>query len=475
MTKTKQRTNNIISNANISFPVGTALAVQKYARKLDFEQIFSKFKQRGVALDKIVSALISYKLTENLSLTRGADWINRPDVLTEFGLSSFEQRTLFRAIETIGENYQEVILDLQDTLFSQYDFSHTDVNMDWSSLILWGDKAKLGKYGYSRDHRPDKKQITFGVTELRKPIHIPIGLTIAKGNVNDQSHFQTTFSQVCSSLQQKSRIIFDKGANSKENLNSILAAKMQFLTAKKLNKSDDKLIKAFDKSKVICIDKIEGIYGIKQQFPTRTNYFYFSEKLQQENIAAALRKAERQLKEAKEIQSAVAKGKIPKRFTVNNPLVKATIEYQTKLQDISELQAFELVKIASITGREGFFCLTSSENLTLEQALAIYREKDSVEKIMHSLKNEINIKPLRVWSDNSICGALLIGYLAHLIISLIRYDEPKLGKLSTKFIKISLSNLTVTIEKLNSDHKRRIYANFDPINELICLQNQSKT
>jgi len=123
------------------------------------------------------------------------------------------------------------------------------------------------------------------------------------------------------------------------------------------------------------------------------------------------------------------------------------------------------------TGREGFFCLKSSENLTLKEALFLYKEKDSVEKIMHSLKNEVNIKPLRVWSDNSIYGALLIGYLAHLIISLIRYDEPELKIYSTKFIKISLSNLTVTIEKLKNSRKRRIFSNFDWINELICLKN----
>lgn len=277
------------------------------------------------------------------------------------------------------------------------------------------------------------------------------------------------------SLKKESLIIFDKGGNSKDNINSILAAKMKFLTAKKLNQSDDKLIATFKKTKKNCINKEEGIYGIKQEFPKRTNYFFFSEKLQNENIATALRKAERQLNEAKEIQSAVTKGKIPKRFTVNNPLVKATIEYQTQLQDISELQAFELVRKSSITGREGFFCLTSSENLTLEQALMLYREKDSVEKIMQSLKNEVCIKPLRVWSDNSIYGALLIGYLAHLIISLIRYDEPELKNLSTKFVKISLSNLTVTIEKLGILRKRRIYSNFDPINELICLKNRAIT
>jgi transposase len=243
-----------------------------------------------------------------------------------------------------------------------------------------------------------------------------------------------------------------------------------------LNKSDDKLIEAFDKSKAELIDADSGVYGIKQTFPSRYNYFFFSEKLQKENIASSLRKAERQLKEAQEIETAVRKGKaLPKRFRVNNVLVNAIIEYQTKLNDLSEEQAFELVKKANITGREGFFCLTSSENLTLKEALTLYREKDSVEKIMQSLKNEINLKPLRVWSDNSIYGALLIGYLAQLIISLIRYDFEELKNSSTKFIKISLSNLTVTIEKLKKTCKRRIYSNFDWINELICLKNEEIT
>ena len=107
MTKTKLRTKQIKHNNNISFPVGTAFAVKKYSEKLDFEHIFSKFKQRGIPLKGLVEALISYKLSENLSLTRGSDWINRTEVLDEFGLKSFEQKTLYRAIETIAVNYQD--------------------------------------------------------------------------------------------------------------------------------------------------------------------------------------------------------------------------------------------------------------------------------------------------------------------------------------------------------------------------------
>lgn len=142
----KPRTNRIETNNNISFPIGTIVAVQKYSKKLNFSKIFSKFKQKGIDLTNLVEALISYRLTENQSLTKASDWINRKEVLLQFLIKSFEQRTLFRSIETIGENYNEVVLNLLDEIFTQYDFCHTDVNMDWSGVILWGTKATMGKY-----------------------------------------------------------------------------------------------------------------------------------------------------------------------------------------------------------------------------------------------------------------------------------------------------------------------------------------
>ena len=86
MTQTKIRTIKLIVNDNISFPIGTALAVKKYSSKLCFEQIFSKFKQRGIPLKRLVEALISYKLSKNLSLTRRSNWINRNEILNEFKL-----------------------------------------------------------------------------------------------------------------------------------------------------------------------------------------------------------------------------------------------------------------------------------------------------------------------------------------------------------------------------------------------------
>jgi len=84
-------------------------------------------------------------------------------------------------------------------------------------LILYGNKSILGKYGYSRDHRPDKKQITVGISELADPINVPVGITVRKGNVLDTTHFTDTYFQISSKLEKGSPITFDKGTQAYVN------------------------------------------------------------------------------------------------------------------------------------------------------------------------------------------------------------------------------------------------------------------
>ena len=344
--------------------------------------------------------------------------------------------------------------------------------MDWTSIVLHGKEANLGKYGYSRDHRPDKKQITLGITELADPINIPIGLTIEPGNTNDQKHFEKTYLQVKDRLKRDSLVIFDKGANSITNTAMIRADNLQYMTAKKLNKSDDRIISRFDEYNPLTIDAEKGIKGIKIQKPHSVNYLFFSKNLQKEQLESRARKILRQMHEAKAIQESIDYGKkIPKRFRINNLLIDVEYSIQTKLIELSDDEAVKLLEENIITGREGFFCLKSSKNLTLAEALLTYRKKDTIEKIFNSLKNEIEIKPLIVWTDNSIYGALIIGFITQLFISLMRYEIPELKHISTKFIKKALSNLTVTVDSWGRKVKTYVYSNFDAINMMVLRSN----
>ncbi|KKG07950.1 IS1634 family transposase [Methanosarcina mazei] len=466
--KTKIRALSTIPNKNICVPIGSMLAVQFFYEKLNFSEIFSKHKSRGLDLNSLLIGLVSYKLTENFSIKEAGKWLNQEEILEILNLENFHEKVLYRTLEILGRNKEKILSDILGSLFSVYGFDETDINLDWTSIVLHGTKSKLGKYGYSRDHRPDKLQITVGVSELKKPINIPIGITVNRGNVLDLQHFPDTYNQVKSRLKKGSLIVFDKGANTADNVKLIKEDKMKYLTAMKLNASDDKIIENFDIDKAELVDSEKSIYGIKIVKPNSIKYFYFSESLQKKQLEAKARSILKKLQEAKEIQEVITKNKkLPKKFRINNELIEIEYSFRTKLEELSDEEAIELLKCSIINGREGFFCLKSNKNLTLEEALEIYREKDSIEKIFDLLKNEIQIKPLRVWSEYSIHGAILLGFIAQLFISLMRYEFEGIKHRSTKFIKKSLKNLTLTIKFVKNGIRNYIFANFDKINSLI--------
>jgi transposase len=466
--KTKIRAFPTIPNKNICVPIGSMLAVQLFYEKLNFSDIFSKHKSKGLDLNSLLIGLVSYKLTENFSIKEAGKWLNQEEILEILNLENFHERVLYRTLEILGRNKDKILSDILGNLFSVYGFEETDINLDWTSIVLHGTKSKLGKFGYSRDHRPDKLQITVRVSELRKPINIPIGITVNRGNVLDLQHFPQTYNQVKSRLKKGSLIVFDKGANTVDNIKLIQEDKMAYLTSMKLNSSDDKIIENFDIETAELVDSKKSIYGIKIVKPSSIKYFYFSEALQKKQLEAKARSILKKLKEAKEIHEIIVKNKkLPKKFRINNELIEIDYSFRTKLEELSDDEAIELLKSSVINGREGFFCLKSNKNLTLEKALEIYREKDSIEKIFNSLKNELQIKPLRVWSDNSIYGAILLGFIAQLFISLMRYEFEEIKHRSTKFIKKSLKNLTLTIKFVKNEVRNYIFANFDKINSLI--------
>lgn len=102
---------------------------------------------------------------------------------------------------------------------------------------------------------------------------------------------------------------------------------------------------------------------------------------------------------------------MPKRFRINNPLVDVRYVYQTKLVGMNEEAALRLLLADVIYGHEGCFCLTPSEDMYVVEALRVYRNKDVIEKLFHSLRSEVEIEPVHVWTEESVFGVLLIGFL----------------------------------------------------------------
>ena len=439
--------------------------------KMGLSEVIGPLKTKGIPLDALVRGMLAYKLGDNFSVLQASEWLNQPEILEQYELKSFDEKTLYRAVETLGHNREKIIQKLQDNVLELLGYPPTDIMMDWTSIALYGDLSILAKYGYSRDHQPGERQLTLGAAMLGPPYDVPIGLTVEAGNVNDQIHMRSTYGQVRRLLDPSSLVVFDRGANDKENLERIELDGNDYLTAKKLNQSDDQYFEKFSKKSWECIDADAGIYVFKKIFPTRINYYFFSEKLKRDHLRSCLKKAIRLLAEAQAIQASLDKGKkLPKRFRINNPLVDVKYDYQTRLTDLPEAEALRLLLKEVVTGREGCFCLTSNREMPASEALRIYRSKDTIEKLFHSLKSDIEIKPVRVWSEDAVHGVLLIGFIAQVMISLTRHFVKPAKRMSTKFIIAALQKLTLTLVSAGNGVKKKFYSNFNLINKAILAE-----
>ena len=439
--QSRLRTDTITPNDNKSFSIGTSLMVDGWYEDLELPAVIGRHKAKGIPLDPLVRGLLAYELGDNFSVLQAGQWLNRSEVREYYELPNFNVKTLYRAIETLGRNRESIVRELQDRVLKLLGCETTDVLMDWTSIVYYGDMNELAKFGYSRDHRPDKKQVTLGVAQLAPPVNVPIGMTVEPGNINDQEHFRRTYDQVRNVLKDGSLIVFDKGANDKRNLESIVLDSNDYLTSKKLNSSDDAVFQTFNANVWELVNEEDGVYASKRVFPSRVNYYFFSEKLKEDYLASRRRKVERLLQEARSTQDSLDDGmELPKRFRIDNPLVNVRYEHQTKLVGMDEEAALRFLLDEVVDGDEGCFVLTSSRDMVATEALKIYRSKDSVEKLFHSLKSEIEVRPLRVWSTNAVYDEFE-GFIAQLMISLTRYFVSPVKGVSTMFISNSLQKL----------------------------------
>jgi transposase len=151
---------------------------------------------------------------------------------------------------------------------------------------------------------------------------------------------------------------------------------------------------------------------------------------------------------------------------LKNPLISLNVGVRGKLLT-NDLDSFKYVRDALSNHREGFFKLECSSDLTPSEVFSIYCRRDTFEKLMDSLKNHIDLKSMRVWSENSVKGTCLLCFLAQVIVSMIRYEMPEPRKRSTKFIISPLQNLTVTYIYDRKRTTRRKYSNIELLNSRI--------
>jgi len=120
-------------NENISVPTGLVKTIEHYLGSTGVLDFVDTFKQRGVAMSRILVAMCTHILMGSNFMSRCSDWLKNRDVRKELRLDSgLSQRTINRAISLIGDHSGEILVRLWEGLDSRYHFENTDV----TSMVL---------------------------------------------------------------------------------------------------------------------------------------------------------------------------------------------------------------------------------------------------------------------------------------------------------------------------------------------------
>jgi transposase len=438
---------------NAAVSIGSVALIEKVNDEYQFfSKIFSDVGGKAKNLIASTKLLIYNRLDECFSINQIVKGYS-PEL---FELLKFKKipsdRTLYRDLSRIGKNYSFIIENYQQ-LITEENLVANKQFIDFSSSYFEGKSAAFGALGYSRDHQPGKKQLTFGVcTGING---IPTALTIQNGNVQDKEHFRFMLKTSKAVLPEESLLIFDTGGNTKENKRQVREGKFHYLTLKaKKVKIYKKAIECFNNGTKVDVIINDIPYScVTHKEDDETNYVFFSEKLKSEQLALKERKFKRELEKNKIVLKKTEIGKEINKFLTEKGIVTTKGTLQITLDEI---------KNPHINGLEGFFILESDLNIEPERALALYKDKDKAEKFFRSIKEGTELRPMRHWSNDAIIGYILVIFLTNFLINLtlLRTKEPVVK--NTKLLKKYLRKLTLVIIYPPTGFKFQVLANICP-------------
>jgi hypothetical protein len=162
-----------------SLPYGHVAAALAVARRLKLDRLISGNKRQR----DLILALIVARLIEPAAKLATARALDAETASTGLGaalrLGSVTANEIYEALDALGAQQERI----EKELARQHLSDATLVLYDLTSTYLEGRCCPLARHGYSRDSRPDKLQIEFGLICSRDGC--PIAVEVFAGNTSD--------------------------------------------------------------------------------------------------------------------------------------------------------------------------------------------------------------------------------------------------------------------------------------------------
>lgn len=405
--------------------------------------LFSTIKDTLLKYCNEVFALSSYLVATGDPFLYCEDWINKIECLPIGSLSS---QRISELLSSISHNERE-------SFYREWAKKRCEdeyLALDITSISSYSELIDDVEWGYNRD-KENLPQINMCLLTGEKS-RLPIYQTVYSGSLKDVTTLKTTLAKLkTNSLDKSILVVMDKGFYSTKNINMMLKdgdgfkfiISVPFTTkfAKDQVKSEVKDIDSLQNTIVYGGDSIRGVTKTRswsKEHKIFTHIYYNAVKATKtkEELYAhvtVLKSLAEADPDNKEYQDEFEK------YLIIRKSEKTSSGYTVNIKE-------NVVKAELETA--GWMVIISNEVQDAKKALAVYRDKDIVEKGFLKLKNNLELGRLRVHKEESMQNKIFVSFISLILMSHIH----KVMAEKNLYKKMTMKKLLLTLSKLRIQH-----------------------
>ena len=361
-----------------------------------------------------------YEVSERRPLYLCESWTESTETETQQVLSS---QRISELLKQIGSQEHQRLEFFRSWAKHRAELEY--IAFDITSISSYSQLIEAVEYGYNRDGE-DLPQINLGMLFGQTSL-LPVFYTVYQGSIRDVATLHNMIAFAEHLDLRKVRYVMDKGFFSTRNVVEMLEKRLEFHISVPFTTSLAKnLVSDFETeiARTTHSFLINGdlIYGLKSKVAIQDKPMTAHLLLDQRK---RLQGREKFLKQLIEVETRIRDGQDMEDHAQMRPFKKFL--RITKSGNKMVIRRDEK-KIAEALRHKGYLVIISNCTTDPQEAVQLYRAKDAVERAFDNIKNELDVKRLRVHSDEAMLGRLFVAFLSLILYSWVdnRMREKKL-------------------------------------------------
>jgi transposase len=422
---------------------GEFVPLRKISEDLNLEQILLETLPENEVWP-VLSLAMNYVIRPR-ALNHIQSWYEGTILAQDHPDLPLSSQSLSRILSRIGEGTTN--LNFSRALIQRTSTSHTLI-YDITSLSSYSQNIDLLEFGYNRDGL-DLPQVNLSLI-VDKDLGIPLMYDVYPGSIVDVSTLKNTIKKIKAQGVRDYTLIMDRGFFSTANIEELVSSKLSFIippasTLKSVKEAISAIHSSIDDPQYLKLHQKEPLFVM----PVDINigeiclkgYAYYDQRREQQERNTLYKRLYDLMERLKSVNLKpwMNPGEVFREIARKDARF---IEWRT-IDGKFEV-ALRKNAISQAINKLGKFILLYQGHFSWEECLSLYRGKDTVEKGFDILKNDIDLMPAHVRTDNTLRGYLFIAFLA-LILRMKLMKRMVDAGLSKRF---SVEGLLTELEKI---------------------------